>query len=79
MMFLQQDVEEKRYVIQFQRRKTMSQEFEESLIISPTLHHFGLVARNIEVTIDWYGKVLGMFVMLQCSFANEITKEGRCI
>ncbi len=33
---------------------------EETTIILPTLHHVGIVTRNIERMIEWYAKVLGM-------------------
>jgi catechol 2,3-dioxygenase len=33
---------------------------EESTVIVPTMHHVGIVTRNIETMIEWYAKVLGM-------------------
>jgi len=38
----------------------MSQESEKSAIISPTLHHFGILTARTEEMIHWYARVLGM-------------------
>lgn len=38
----------------------MSQTSEDSYIIRPTLHHFGVETRHLERMVDWYAKVLGM-------------------
>jgi DDE domain len=35
----------------------MTQGFESSSIIHPTLHHFGVETRNLERTIEWYAWV----------------------
>ena len=43
---------------------------EDTTVIIPTLHHVGIVTRNIEMMIEWYAKVLGMkpnFVSLSSS------------
>jgi hypothetical protein len=29
-------------------------------VIRPASHHFGLTTANMEVMLDWYGKVLGL-------------------
>ncbi len=38
----------------------MSQESDKSAIISPTLHHFGILTARTEEMIHWYARVLGM-------------------
>jgi catechol 2,3-dioxygenase len=45
----------------------MSQTFENSALIHPTLHHFGVVTRHLEEMVDWYAKVLGMVTVHQSS------------
>jgi catechol 2,3-dioxygenase len=47
----------------------MAQIFENSSIIHPTLHHFGVETRHLEKMIDWYAKVVGMFT--NYSTAND--------
>jgi catechol 2,3-dioxygenase len=50
-----------------ERSKPMSQASEESSIIRPTLHHFGLTTANLEEMVDWYTKVLRMVPTHQSS------------
>ena len=45
----------------------MAQGSENSSIIHPTLHHFGIVTRHLEEMVDWYAKVLGMVTVHQSS------------
>jgi catechol 2,3-dioxygenase len=47
----------------------MSQTFENSSIIHPTLHHFGVETRHLERMVDWYAKVVGM--VTNYSTAND--------
>ena len=47
----------------------MSQTSENSSIIHPTLHHFGVETRHLERMVDWYAKVVGMVTIYQSSNA----------
>jgi catechol 2,3-dioxygenase len=47
----------------------MAQISENSSIIHPTLHHFGVETRHLERMIDWYAKVVGMVTIYQASNA----------
>jgi len=47
----------------------MAQISENSSIIHPTLHHFGVETRHLERMIDWYANVLGM--VTNYSTAND--------
>jgi catechol 2,3-dioxygenase len=47
----------------------MAQISENSSIIHPTLHHFGVETRHLEKMIDWYAKVVGM--VTNYSTAND--------
>jgi catechol 2,3-dioxygenase-like lactoylglutathione lyase family enzyme len=38
----------------------MSETLENSSLIHPTLHHFGVETRHLERMVDWYAKVVGM-------------------
>jgi catechol 2,3-dioxygenase len=48
----------------------VSQTSEGSSIISPTLHHFGVVTRHLERMVDWYAKVVGMVTIYSTSSAR---------
>lgn len=52
----------------------MAQIFENSSIIHPTLHHFGVETRHLEKMIDWYAKVVGMVTI--CSTSNTLGSEA---
>ena len=41
-------------------RASMSERSDNSSVIRPTLHHFGVTTRHLERMVDWYSKVLGM-------------------
>ena len=45
----------------------MAQGSENSSIIHPTLHHFGVTTLHLEEMVDWYAKVLGMVTVHQSS------------
>jgi catechol 2,3-dioxygenase len=47
----------------------MSQPFEQSSIIHPTLHHFGVETRHLERMVEWYAKVVGMVTISSTSQA----------
>jgi catechol 2,3-dioxygenase len=47
----------------------MSQPFEQSQIIHPTLHHFGVETRHLERMVEWYAKVVGMVTIYSTSQA----------
>ena len=51
-------VQIKRVVVQAEER--ISEITEETTVIVLTIHHVGIVTRNIETMIEWYAKVLGM-------------------
>lgn len=38
----------------------MSQISEQTVLICPTFHHFGVITAHLEETLDWYAKVFGM-------------------
>lgn len=54
----------------------MSETSENSSIICPTLHHFGIETRNIERIVDWYAKVgvLALFSTIY-STSNALGSE----
>lgn len=43
----------------------MSQGSEQSAIIRPTFHHFGVLTAHLEEMMNWYAKVLGMTTNFQ--------------
>ena len=43
----------------------MSQEAEKNAVISPTLHHFGVLTAHLEEMMNWYARVLGMTTNFQ--------------
>jgi catechol 2,3-dioxygenase len=52
----------------------MAQISENSSIIHPTLHHFGVETRHLERMIDWYARVVGMVTI--CSTSNTWGSEA---
>lgn len=54
----------------------MSETSENSSIICPTLHHFGIETRNIERIVDWYAKVVGMASIYSTSNALGSEPSG---
>jgi catechol 2,3-dioxygenase-like lactoylglutathione lyase family enzyme len=49
----------------------MSQTSDNSSIIRPTLHHFGVATSHLERMVEWYSKVLGMVTIYSTSNALE--------
>jgi catechol 2,3-dioxygenase-like lactoylglutathione lyase family enzyme len=49
----------------------MSQTSDNSSIIRPTLHHFGVTTSHLERMVEWYSKVLGMVTIYSTSNALE--------
>jgi catechol 2,3-dioxygenase len=47
----------------------MPQPFENSSLIHPTLHHFGVETRHLERMVDWYAKVVGVVTIYSTSNA----------
>lgn len=52
-------------------RASMSQTSDNSSIIRPTLHHFGVATSHLERMVEWYSKVLGMVTIYSTSNASE--------
>src|SRR5215831_5686875 len=52
-------------------RASMSQTSDNSSIIRPTLHHFGVATSHLERMVEWYSKVLGMVTVYSTSNASE--------
>jgi catechol 2,3-dioxygenase len=49
----------------------MSQTSDNSSIIRPTLHHFGVTTSHLGRMVEWYSKVLGMVTIYSTSNASE--------
>jgi catechol-2,3-dioxygenase len=45
----------------------MLESFDNSSVIHPTLHHFGLTTRHLKRMVDWYSRVLGMVTIYSTS------------
>jgi catechol 2,3-dioxygenase-like lactoylglutathione lyase family enzyme len=45
----------------------MSERYDNSSVIRPTLHHLGVTTRHLERMVDWYSKVLGMVTIYSTS------------
>ena len=52
-------------------RASISQTSDNSSIIRPTLHHFGVATSHLERMVEWYSKVLGMVTVYSTSNASE--------
>jgi catechol 2,3-dioxygenase-like lactoylglutathione lyase family enzyme len=50
----------------------MSQTSDNSSIIRPTLHHFGVATSHLERMVEWYSKVLGMVTIYPTSNTFEL-------
>ncbi len=54
----------------------MSETSENSSIIRPTLHHFGMETRHLERMVDWYAKLVGMDTIYSTSNAGGSDSSG---
>jgi catechol 2,3-dioxygenase-like lactoylglutathione lyase family enzyme len=54
----------------------MSQSSQNSSIIRPTLHHFGVETRHLESMVDWYAKVVGMDTIYSTSNTGGLDHIG---
>ncbi len=54
----------------------MPQTSQNSSIIRPTLHHFGVETRHLDSMVDWYTKVVGMDTIYSTSHAGGLGHIG---
>jgi Glyoxalase/Bleomycin resistance protein/Dioxygenase superfamily len=58
------------YAYTEKKERLMSQEAEKNAVISPTLHHFGVLTAHLEEMMNWYATVLGMTTIFQSTEAG---------